>query len=236
MNIESMNSEKVTNQDINTSVSDINDKRVDKEYIRIKETTDLNDQRIKESNSQSNNEIHSETKNQDIYYSTLKERIDQTPTENSGLGTWEGERGESKFIPADEETKICLERFGVDGIEYKNGIPDFDPVTLEKVQIEMGTTRYSVRDGEKRISGNYEKADTALAKKWNSEKKDGKTDWTKDDVKDWVLENRLVRHENNDMKTVSYIPFEPHVVCIHLGGVCECKKREMAQLGGGFDE
>ena len=198
---------------------------------------DVNDKRIGFEGTERNadrNQI--EIAENDGYYSSYKERIDQTPTETSGLGTWEGVRGESKFIPADAETQSVLEQSGVNGIEYKNGIPDFDPVTKEKVQIEMTKYRWSVYDGENYIVGNFDKADSALAEKWNQEKKDGREDWTKSDVKDWVTENQLTRHENNDMKTVSYIPYQPHVVCPHLGGVAECRKKEMITSGGSFDE
>lgn len=238
MNVEKLMPEKSISKEVNTTPSEINDKRIDN-YKTTFDTdiTDVNDHRISDFETKKGNEMNSEiTDNLDDYYSTYKERIDQTPTENSSLGTWEGIRGESKFLPEDNETKQCLEKYGIDGIEYKNGIPNFDPITLEKVKIDMGVNRFSIFDGDRTILGNYEKADNALAEKWNANKKDGKEDWTKNDIKSWVREEGLVRHENNDMTTVSYMPRKPHHDFTHLGGVSECIKKMFLNPGGGFDE
>ena len=101
----------------------------------------------------------------------------------------------------------------------------------------MTAERFSTIDDERnRIEGNYEKADKALAQKWNEIGKDGKNDWQIKDVENWMKNNDLVRHENNDMKTEEYIPRRIHEVCTHSGGVCECKKRDQLINGGGFDE
>ena len=62
-----------------------------------------------------------------------KSIIDVTPKNN---GKWvdeygnEGIRGESKWCPDDEYTKEVLKKFGVDGIEYKNGYPNFESVSF----------------------------------------------------------------------------------------------------------
>ncbi len=59
--------------------------------------------------------------------------IDVTPINN---GKWvdeignEGVRGESKWCPNDQYTQEQLNKFGVDGIEYKNGYPDFERVSF----------------------------------------------------------------------------------------------------------
>ncbi|OZQ74662.1 hypothetical protein CA598_31470 [Paenibacillus sp. VTT E-133291] len=55
-------------------------------------------------------------------YSSYKERLDRTPKNN---GTWEAERGESKFVSEKPEVKEYLDEAGVDGVEYKNAIPNF---------------------------------------------------------------------------------------------------------------
>ena len=41
------------------------------------------------------------------YPSSYKERIDRTPREISDRGEWTGDRGESTYIPSDEEIKKC---------------------------------------------------------------------------------------------------------------------------------
>lgn len=68
-----------------------------------------------------------------------KSRIDVTPI-NSGV--WldengkEGVRGESKWCPDDTSVQQELKKFGVSGIEYKNGYPDFTSVSFFGCNLE----------------------------------------------------------------------------------------------------
>ena len=85
-------------------------------------------------------------------------------------GTWEGKRGESVFISDDPTVKPYLEEAGIDGIEYKNGMTDFTPVSKGQVDINgMSTYR----------PDNYDLADIELAKKWSTPD----DVWTAKDVK-----------------------------------------------------
>ena len=59
------------------------------------------------------------------YNSTLEERIKKTPKENTTRGNWTGDRGESWYIPADKSIIDILHVFELDGILYREGIPDF---------------------------------------------------------------------------------------------------------------
>lgn len=162
------------------------------------------------------------------YFSTYAERVEQAKNSD---GVWEGEVGESKLIPNDPEIRESLKEFGIDGIEYKNGIPDFSPISKEIVQIgDMSENR----------KYNFRQADRELAKKWNEEEKDGRTDWTRNDVENWRQEswkqgNGYSWHEDNDMKTMYLVKGDIHLACKHLGGVSECKKYN-GTIGGGFDE
>lgn len=61
--------------------------------------------------------------------------MNQTPREDSVLGKWDGERGESKFIPNDQEIKAKLAERGLEGIDYKDGIPGFSEVSESTVEI-----------------------------------------------------------------------------------------------------
>jgi NAD+--asparagine ADP-ribosyltransferase len=159
------------------------------------------------------------------YPSTYKERIKKTPTENSDRGEWTGKRGESKYIPSDEEIKTELAKHGLDGIEYRNGIPDFSEVAEATVEIEnMSDDRDS----------NFKQCDQKCAEQWSEEGKDGKTDWTARDVRNWRRDNGYSWHERNDMKTCDLILPKINVYFGHLGGVAECKKAK--SRGGGFDE
>lgn len=170
------------------------------------------------------------------YPSSYKERLDRTPSIENPNGKWSGDRGESMFIPTADRVREILRNKGLEGINYKDGIPDFNPLSEAKVTIQgMSQHRLSqMGENGERIVGNYEKADTECAKAWNLEQRDGKDDWTHQDVKKWREANEYTWHEHNDMKTCSLVPTEVHKVCSHLGGVSEIKNI-LNQIGG-FDE
>ena len=161
------------------------------------------------------------------YFSTYDERLKQTPKEDSDRGEWEGERGESKFLPNDPAIKKFLEKYGLDGIVYKDGIPDFSEVSESTVEIDNMT--------ENRAE-NFKQCDEKCAEQWNKEARDGRTDWTARDVAQWRKENGYSWHERNDMKTCDLIPTKINDYFGHLGGVSECKKRDASNDGGDFDE
>lgn len=170
------------------------------------------------------------------YPSTYEERLVHTPTMENPNGKWSGDRGESMFVPTVDRVCEILRNKGLEGINYKDGIPDFNPISEAKVTIQgMSQHRLSQmgQNGE-RIVGNYEKADIECAKAWNLEQRDGKDDWMHQDVKNWREANGYTWHEHNDMKTCSLVPTEVHDVCRHLGGVSEIKNI-LNQIGG-FDD
>lgn len=170
------------------------------------------------------------------YPSSYKERLDRTPSIENPNGKWSGDRGESMFIPTADRVREILRNKGLEGINYKDGIPDFNPISEAKVTIQgMSQHRLSqMGENGERIVGNYEKADTECAKAWNLEQRDGKDDWTHQDVKKWREANEYTWHEHNDVKTCSLVPTEVHKVCSHLGGVSEIKNI-LNQIGG-FDD
>ena len=170
------------------------------------------------------------------YPSSYKERLDRTPSIENPNGKWSGDRGESMFIPTADRVREILRNKGLEGINYKDGIPDFNPISEAKVTIQgMNQHRLSqMGENGERIVGNYEKADIECAKAWNLEQHDGKDDWTHQDVKKWREANEHTWHEHNDMKTCSLVPTEVHKVCSHLGGVSEIKNI-LNQIGG-FDD
>lgn len=170
------------------------------------------------------------------YPSTYKERLDRTPTTENPNGKWSGNRGESMFVPTVDRVCEILRNKGLEGINYKDAIPDFGPIAEAKVIIQgMSQHRHSlIGENGERIVGNYEKADIECAKAWNLEQRDGKDDWTHEDVKNWREANGYTWHEHNDMKTCYLVPTEVHDVCRHLGGVSEIKNI-LNQIGG-FDD
>lgn len=169
-----------------------------------------------------------EVNEEEEYFSTYDERLRQTPKEDSDRGEWEGERGESKFVPYDQEIIDILAEYGLDGIVYKDGIPDFSEVSESTVEIDNMT--------ENRAE-NFKQCDEKCAEQWNKEGRDGRTDWTARDVAQWRKENGYSWHECNDMKTCDLVPTKINDYFGHLGGVSECKKRDAADNNGGeFDE
>ncbi len=174
------------------------------------------------------NTENKEDKEGESYFSSYDERLRQTPKEDSDRGEWDGERGESKFIPYDQEIKDILAEYGLDAIVYKDGIPDFSEVSESTVEIDNMT--------ENRAE-NFKQCDEKTAEQWNKDERDGRTDWTARDVAQWRKENGYSWHERNDTKTCDLIPTKINDYFGHLGGVSECKKRDAADNNGGdFDE
>lgn len=161
-------------------------------------------------------------------YSTYDERIKQTPKEGTDRGEWDGPRGESTFYPPDDSSASeILSKYSMDGIAYEDGIPDFSECSESTVKIDGMT--------ENRAE-NFKQCDAKCAEQWNKEKRDGRTDWTPNDVKEWRRENGYSWHERNDMETCDLVPTEVNDYFGHLGGVSECKKRDADSDGGDFDD
>ncbi|THF77540.1 HNH endonuclease [Cohnella fermenti] len=159
-------------------------------------------------------------------FSTYEERIQQTPTDkNTERGYWEGSRGESKYLSSEENINDLLAKYGVEGIKYRDGIPDFSTCSESTVQIDNMSEKRDV---------NFRQADEKCAEQWNSESKDGKNDWTARDIANWRRENGYSWHECNDRKTCQLIPTEINDYFGHFGGVGECKKANLQEEG--FDE
>lgn len=173
------------------------------------------------------------------YLTSYDERIRRTPL-NSERGSWTDGRGESKYIPNSETEKGAraaekLAEYGLDGIEYRDGIPDFSKCSEETVEIDMTENRTASNLSEGIIS-NYRKADTECANKWNIEQKDGRTDWTARQVELYRKDHKLSWHECADKKTCQLVSQDIHSFFIHSGGVCECGKLIANDIsGGGFD-
>lgn len=157
----------------------------------------------------------------DRLYTTSEERIKQA---SKGNGKWLGEVGNSEFRPNKMEAKEVLKSAGISGIDYKDGNPVFDKVAEAKVTIDNMTSERA---------SNFRYADKACAEKWNIEGRNGKTDWTRSDVREWRHNNKFSWHEEIDKKTMDLVPRAVHEECKHFGGVAECKRME--RLGGARD-
>lgn len=179
----------------------------------------------------------------DGYYNSYETRSSNIPVDGV-RGKWEGERGESKYVPSDEtdEGKAAKEKLAEkdqDGVEYNYAEPDFSESAEATVEIDNMTEHrddYIDADG-KYQSGNFSQADAKCAEKWNASNKDGKSDWTAAEVRDWRRENQCSWHERCDTRTMDLVSRDIHSYFGHYGGCSECKVRDAVNVdGGGFDE
>jgi len=158
----------------------------------------------------------------------IKDEVSNIEKINKGLprenGEWSGERGDSTWKPDremipqkfNENNKTwgeILDSYKTDGIKFKDGEPDFLPVSKETVKID---------DFSPERNQNKTQADENLAKQWNDENKDAKQ-WSPHDIKDYRKENDLTWHERSDMKTIDLVPQEVHGNISHRGGISVIK-------------
>lgn len=134
-------------------------------------------------------------------------------------GNWDGERGNSKWIPDDNYVpcgqhtnpegktwKELKKDYGFDGIVFIEGEADFLEVAKETVEIEDFSTD---RDD------NFVAADEALAEKLKC---------SPDEIASMRKEERLTWHERKDQKTIDLVPMDIHGNVRHSGGIAEAKK------------
>jgi hypothetical protein len=150
--------------------------------------------------------------------------IKRIPTNN---GHWDGEPGNSKWypdpdvIPQNRQTnpdnkswETILKENNIDGITFKEGLPDFSEISEGTVKIE---------DFSDNRTNNFAQADRKLAEKWNKEGKEGGP-WTQEKVEAYRKENNLTWHERSDMETMDLVPSEVHGNIPHQGGIAAYKK------------
>ena len=179
----------------------------------------------------------------DGYYNSYETRSSNIPVDGV-RGHWEGERGESKYVPSDEteEGKAAQHKLSekdMDGVEYRYAEPDFSECAEATVEIDNMTENrgdYYDEDGNLK-QGNFSQADEKCAEQWTFIEKDGKSDWTAADVRDWRRDNECSWHERCDTRTMDLVSRDIHGYFGHYGGCAECKVRDAANVdGGGFDE
>ena len=179
----------------------------------------------------------------DGYYNSYETRSSNIPVDGI-RGQWEGERGESKYIPSNEteEGRAARDKLAekdMDGVEYRYAEPDFSECAEATVEIDDMTENrfdYTDADGNEK-QGNFSQADAKCAEQWNAIEKDERSDWTAADVRDWRRENECSWHERCDTRTMDLVSRDIHGYFGHYGGCAECKVRDATNVdGGGFDE
>lgn len=146
----------------------------------------------------------------------------RTPENN---GEWSGERGNSMwypnscYIPPEKSRNPenrpysnpnslnwgeILKKYGLEGIEFRNGFPVFDEISRGTIEIEDFETGGS--DAKDR---NFKRADIAMAEKYGC---------TPEEVKKWRENNNYTWHECEDKCTMQKVPNEVHANIPHDGG------------------
>lgn len=132
-------------------------------------------------------------------------------------GVWEGEKGDSKWIPDDEKIPgkanpegkkwgEIKEDYDIDGVEFIGGEPDFTETARGEAHIDDFTDN---RDK------NFKQADEFEAERRGC---------TPDEVKEWRKENGYTWHERKDCETMDKVPSIVHNNVFHSGGISEKKK------------
>ncbi len=134
-------------------------------------------------------------------------------------GVWTGEPGDSMWVPdrdfepgdrhgTNPEHKTwgeILDEYGIEGIPFKDGEPDFSEVAKCEVEIDDFS---SDRDA------NFDQADEKLAEICG---------YTPEEVAQWRKENKYTWHECKDCKTMQKVPTEVHGNISHAGGISASK-------------
>ena len=178
-------------------------------------------------------------------YNPYDERVSATLAMDTILGTYDGERGESMFIPSERtvdgiKVKQILEEYDLEGIVYRNAEPDFEPCSEAVVRIpQMTENRWDYYDENgNQTPGNFSQASEACANLWSEMKKNGKDNWSAIEVDEYRRLHKLTWHEKADTETMVLVRTEINDFFKHIGGVSECKKRDSnkSNFGGEFDE
>lgn len=186
-------------------------------YKEIKPKSDISAEEVKEFWNHTFEEME-EQEEPEKFYVPLEERKKHFPAN----GEWTGKPGNSKFIPDGTEVKAVLEEYGLDGIEYKNAVPDFSGCAVISLKIDNMT-------GE--LTHNWKQ----FADKYAEKCKVNGLDILPRDIKKFKIENQLAFHECSDRKTCQLIPERIHQCFTHTGGRMECGFRDNDN-GGGFGE
>lgn len=131
-------------------------------------------------------------------------------------GRWDGLSGHSKWTPDPEYVPLqsnpegkdwesILAEYGIDGINFRWGEPDFRPVSKGEVTVEPFT--------ENRLK-NFNRADKELAQR---------RDCAPAEVRQWRHEHGYTWHECRDMKTMQKVPSVIHNNVAHSGGIARIK-------------
>ena len=166
---------------------------------------------------------------QEEFASSYEARLKQTPAETNLNVVFEGVRGESLCTlkpPPDPTLQKILNEAGINGIEYKNGVPNFSPIAKAQIEVDYMLGGKGAKGNAAR-GYNFEQANERLADQLNNSPefahqfgmKSGGI--TGKDIEKYRVKNKLTWHEVNDGVTMQLVPTEINAKFGHLGGVGE---------------
>ncbi|WP_242519901.1 HNH endonuclease [Bacillus sp. RHFS10] len=142
---------------------------------------------------------------------------------------FEGKRGESLCTlkpPPDPKLQQILSEAGINGIEYRNGVPDFSPVAKGQVEVDYMLGGKGPKGNAAR-GYNFSQANEKLAEQLNNSPelahKFGMESGAirAKDIEKFRVKNNLTWHELNDGVTMQLVPTEINAKFGHVGGVGE---------------
>lgn len=163
------------------------------------------------------------------FASSYDARINQTPSLANKKVQFVGDRGESLCVlkpPPDPELERLLNEAGVDGILYRNAVPDFSPVSRAEVEIDYMLGGIGA-DGNKARELNFQQANARLVEQLNESPELAQAFGMEagnikvSDIEKYRVKNNLTWHELNDGRTLQLVPSEINSSFGHLGGVGE---------------
>lgn len=155
----------------------------------------------------------------------VSKKIFKTPINN---GKWVGDRGNSKWIPdkdyipgggkhyANLKNKTwgqILKENNIDGIDFKNGVPDFDKISKMESKID-----YSKIPDKAKKQLLKEKPQRTALHDYFYEKLAKEKNMTVEEIHRFKDKNNLVPHETIDGR-IQLVPREIHDNLTHEGGV-----------------
>lgn len=166
-------------------------------------------------------EIHEDVEENEIDNDIEANETDDLEKEMKYLpksdGAWEGDKGDSKWIPDDDKVPgkanpegktwaDVKEEFDIEGIEFVQGEPDFTETARGEAHID---------DFSDNRDKNFKQADEYEAERRGC---------SPDEVKEWRKENGYTWHERKDCETMDKVPSIVHNNVFHSGGISEKKK------------
>ncbi|WDW11490.1 HNH endonuclease [Priestia aryabhattai] len=166
---------------------------------------------------------------QEKFASSYESRVNQTPAQVNPRVEFEGIRGESLCTlkpPPDPKLKRIFDEAGIEGIQYKNGVPDFSPVSKAQLEIDHMLGGNGKRGTDARRA-NFAQADQKLADELNNSPEMAhefgmqSAEIKARDIERYREKYKLTWHELNDVKTIQLVPSVINSKFGHIGGVGE---------------